>query len=177
MFASEDPLEKTRRSRTKQDAVCLIGLSPIPCPVRACVVMHRIRSAWVNGAWMNIETLLACAKQRYGTVPDYPWAKFPDYAVLRHAQHRKWYCLAMRVQGSRLGLDNEAPVECINVKAPPELIGSFRTMPGVLPAYHMNKEHWITIVLNGGLSERDILDFVQISFDLTRPPPEQPKIR
>ncbi len=126
---------------------------------------------------MNIETLLAYAKQRYGTVPDYPWAKFPDYAVLRHAQHGKWYCLAMRVQGSRLGLDTEAPVECINVKAPPELIGSFRTMPGVLPAYHMNKEHWITIVLNGGLSERDILDFVQISFDLTRPPPEQPKIR
>lgn len=127
---------------------------------------------------MNIETLLAYARQRYGTAPDYPWAKFPEYAVLRHAHCRKWYCLAMRVPGSRLGLDKEAPVECINVKAPPELIGAFRAMPGVLPAYHMNKEHWITIVLDGGLSERDILDFVQISFDLTRPPrPKRLKTR
>ena len=35
------------------------------------------------------EKLLAFAKKRYGTAPEYPWMRFPDYAVLRHADHPK----------------------------------------------------------------------------------------
>ena len=34
----------------------------------------------------------------------------------------------------------------------PLMIGPCATKPGVLPAYHMNKEHWITILLDSPLS-------------------------
>ena len=39
---------------------------------------------------------------------------------------------------------------------------------GILPAYHMNKEHWITILLDGTVPEQKICDLIDISFDLTR---------
>ena len=128
----------------------------------------RAAKAAKDEAGMNIEGLLKHIKRRYGDVPDYPWAKYPDYAVLRHAHNRKWYCLAMRIQGVRLGLKADGFVEVINVKAQPAMIGSLRALPGALPAYHMNKEHWLSILLDGGLSEREILAFVRESFELTR---------
>ena len=50
----------------------------------------------------------------------------------------------------------------------PEMIGSLRKDEGILPAYHMNKEHWITILLDGTVPKQKICDLIDISFDLTR---------
>ncbi|MGZ1134778.1 hypothetical protein ACXO2X_03695 [Lactobacillus delbrueckii subsp. bulgaricus] len=36
-------------------------------------------------------------KARYGDEPDFPFKKFPDYAVFRNPQNRKWYGLLMAV--------------------------------------------------------------------------------
>lgn len=37
---------------------------------------------------------------------------------------------------------------------------------GFLPGYHMNKEHWITMLMDGTVSEAKILDFLDMSYDL-----------
>ena len=50
----------------------------------------------------------------------------------------------------------------------PEMIGSLRKESGILPAYHMNKEHWITILLDGTVEKQKILDLIDISYELTR---------
>lgn len=105
--------------------------------------------------------------EKYGVEPDYPWRKYPDYAVFRHA-NRKWFCLLMNVPAAKLGLAGEACLQVVNLKARPDIIGSLRTMPGVLPAYHMNKEHWISVLLAGGLSDEAILDLVDESHALSR---------
>lgn len=38
---------------------------------------------------------------------------------------------------------------------------------GILPAYHMNKEHWITILLDGTVSKEKICELIDISYELT----------
>lgn len=58
-------------------------------------------------------------------------------------------------------------VEVINVKAQSTMFGSQRTLPDVLPAYYTNKKHWLSILLDGGLGQREIGTFVQKNFDLT----------
>jgi predicted DNA-binding protein (MmcQ/YjbR family) len=55
----------------------------------------------------------------------------------------------------------------MNIKARPELIGSLRQLPGVYPAYHMNKEHWLSITLENGLPDSEILALLDDSFSLT----------
>ena len=48
------------------------------------------------------------------------------------------------------------------------MIGSLRKEKGILPAYHMNKEHWITVLLDGSVEKQKIYDLIEISYDLTR---------
>lgn len=104
-------------------------------------------------------------KKQYGTIPEYLWSSSPDSAVLRH-QNGKWYAVIMNVERSKLGLDGDGTVEIIDVKCDPEMTGMIIQTYGVLPGYHMNKQHWITILLDGTVGESKILDFLDMSYDL-----------
>ena len=44
-----------------------------------------------------------------------------------------------------------------------------RVFPCVVPAYHMNKEHWISVILDGSMEEEDICRLIEESFELTAP--------
>ena len=61
--------------------------------------------------------ILAYVREKFGTEPEYPWARYPHYAVLRQQQGRKWYALIMDVPPDRLGLAGDGPVEIINLKS------------------------------------------------------------
>ncbi|MEK3889429.1 MmcQ/YjbR family DNA-binding protein [Bacillus sp. FSL K6-3431] len=114
------------------------------------------------------EDIFKHVEEKYGTLPDYQWGKFPNYAVLRHASSGKWYGLVMNVSPEKLGLDGKEEIDILNLKSPPELNGSLINRRDILPAYHMNKEHWISIILERADSKRDIDDLIKTSFDLTK---------
>ena len=114
------------------------------------------------------EEILSYVKKKFNTEPDYPWAKYPNYTVLRHKKNGKWYGLIMNVPRIKLGLTGKGSVEILNLKCDPELNSLLRSQEGVLPAYHMNKEHWITIVLNRYFPKEDIYNLINLSYDLTK---------
>ncbi|MDR1899037.1 MAG: MmcQ/YjbR family DNA-binding protein [Treponema sp.] len=106
-------------------------------------------------------------KRKYRTDPDYPFMKFPDYAVLRHSKNKKWYGVIMNVPNDKLGITGDGSSEAINVKCYPEIIGDLRTDKGILPAYHMNRDHWITILLGGAVRDEKIYQLLDMSYELT----------
>ena len=95
--------------------------------------------------------ILAYVREKFGTEPEYPWARYPHYAVLRHQQGRKWYALIMDVPPDRLDL----------------LISG---TPGILPAYHMDKRHWVSILLDGGITPEELFALIDASHALTGGP-------
>jgi predicted DNA-binding protein (MmcQ/YjbR family) len=111
--------------------------------------------------------MLAYIKKSYQTSPDYPWGKDSGYAVLRHAHNKKWFCLVMTVKKSRIGLAGDDLIEIMNIKCRPEWIGSLRQSAGFLPAYHMNKEHWLTVLLDGTVPDEELHHLIDDSFALT----------
>ena len=115
---------------------------------------------------MTRQEVFAYVKQRYGTEPDYPW--MDSNAVLRHADSKKWYAVILEVRRDKLGLDGDGMVDVLNVKCDPILIGSLRLKPGFHPAYHMNKDKWLTIRLDGSVSPAEIQNLIDLSFRLTR---------
>ncbi|STZ76188.1 MmcQ/YjbR family DNA-binding protein [Bergeriella denitrificans] len=116
---------------------------------------------------MNKEKLAARIRQRYGVQADYPWAKYPDYAVYRHGHNRKWFALLMSVPSEKLGLAGRSgKIDIANFKVRPEYIGAWRSQPGILPAYHMNKAHWVSAVL-ADCDEAALLSLLADSFALT----------
>jgi predicted DNA-binding protein (MmcQ/YjbR family) len=117
---------------------------------------------------MKRQQLIDYIDKKYEAKPDYPWEKFPDYAVFRHSGNEKWFALLMEIPAEKIGLDQDARVDVFDLKVAPEMAGSLRKKPGIYPAYHMNKEHWITVLLDGPLSAQDIHSLVEDSFRLTR---------
>lgn len=103
----------------------------------------------------------------YGIYGDHPWQKDPDSCVFRHPENSKWFALTMNVSYSVLGIDKDGTADILNVKCDPLLIGSLTENSGYLPAYHMNKNHWITILLDGSLPKEQIYPLIDMSYNLT----------
>ena len=96
---------------------------------------------------MTKQQLLEYCLNTYGTSPDYPFDDLLETAVLRHADNRKWYAIVMKVSRRKFGLDSDDVIDVANLKLPTEMFGSFGATDGVYPAYHMNKLHWISVLL------------------------------
>lgn len=107
-------------------------------------------------------------KEKFDTEPDYTWVKYPDYAVLRHEGDGKWYGLIMNVPRIKLGLSGKGNIEILDLKCEPALNSLLRSQQGILPAYHMNKKHWITIVLDSSFPKEEIYNLINMSYDLTK---------
>ena len=105
----------------------------------------------------------------YSVEPDYPWMDTPESAVFRHAANRKWFALVTTVPKSKLGLPGQQPVDIVNLKCDPILIGSLRAEPGFYPAYHMNKENWITAVLDSRPPDAQIPTLLAMSNAMPAP--------
>ena len=97
-----------------------------------------------------------------------------ESAVLRHADNRKWYAIVMRVSRRKFGFDSDEVISVVNLKLPTEMFGSFGATDGVYPAYHMNKLHWISVLLPD--APDDVVQFlVNVSFEATRAKPKRAK--
>ena len=106
----------------------------------------------------------------YGVEPDWPWdGTYTTSCVLRHSGTRKWFGLLMNVRRNLLGLDGEGPVDILNVKCDPDVASIARGAVGILPAYHMNKDAWVSILLDGSVPEEMVFDLLDRSFELTAP--------
>ena len=66
-----------------------------------------------------------------------------------------------------IGIKKAGDVDILNVKCEPIIMGSFRGKPGFCPAYHMNKDKWITILLDGSAEQEDIKTLLVMSYTMT----------
>ena len=116
---------------------------------------------------MTKESFLEYCLDTYSTFPDYPFDEDFETAVLRHGDNRKWYALVMKVSRRKFGFENDEVVDVVNLKLPTEMFGSFGAADGVYPAYHMNKLHWISVLLPD--APNDVVQFlVNASFEVTK---------
>ena len=116
---------------------------------------------------MTKQEYLNYCTDAYGTAADYPFDEDFETAVLRHTDNRKWYAIVMRVSRRKFGMDSDEVIDVVNLKLPTEMFGSFSAADGVYPAYHMNKLHWISVLLPD--APEDIIQFlVSVSFEATK---------
>lgn len=115
---------------------------------------------------MTKEEFLKYNLEKYGISPDYPFENDFETAVLRHPNNKKWYALVMNVPKSKFGIQSDEIVTVVNLKQPIELFGSFGKSDGVYPAYHMNKLHWISVLIKE--AEWETIEFLtKVSYEAT----------
>ncbi len=101
----------------------------------------------------------------FGSVyEDYPFDQ--NWAAIRHNGTKKVFAFVYDYHGQGR----------MNLKAiPPLVVAWINTYPQVIPAYHMNKENWITVVLDGTLDDGIISALITDSYNLTKPKLKLPK--
>lgn len=114
---------------------------------------------------MKKEKIFEYAKKHFGSEPEYLWKNDSESCILRNKANGKWYGIIMKVQKEKLGLPGNEKVYILNVKCDPIMISSLITQKSFLPAYHMNKEHWISIIIENA-EKNQILDMLHGSFDI-----------
>ena len=120
---------------------------------------------------MNREALDKYIKNVYGATAEFPWLSAPTFAVYRHESNSKWFAVIMEIPKNKIGIEEEGNINVVNLKSDPLLIGSLILDKGIHPAYHMNKNHWITVCLDGSVEEEKMIWLLNLSFDLTNKKP------
>lgn len=100
-----------------------------------------------------------------GAYEDYPFDD-PNWTVMRRRDTKRGFAWIYE-RGGKL---------CVNLKAEPETALFWRSVfPSVTPAYHMNKEHWNTVILDGSVPEETLLGMLEDSYTLCGKSPSRAK--
>ena len=114
------------------------------------------------------EEIIAMALELPGSTADTPFEGDGISTVLRHGDTGKWFGLVFRAPRNRVGLPGEGAADILNLKCDPLVsYGLMREHPDILPAWHMNKQLWITLRLEGDLPRETVELLLRMSFDLT----------
>lgn len=112
---------------------------------------------------MTRKELIAYCLTLPGAYEDYPFEATAGgmvWTVMRHRENTKTFALLFE----RLG------ALWVNVKCEPKLAHVLRqTYEGVLPGYHMNKEHWNSIICGMDVPDEKLCEMLAYSFELTAP--------
>ena len=117
----------------------------------------------------QVSNITTHIRDEYGVEPEFLWPeRYPTYCIFRHGGNKKWFALIGRIEWKSLGRDGKELVDIINLKFDNGQALDFAdNTPGVYPAYHMNKQHWITIALDGTLPDEMVMELVKKSYLLT----------
>lgn len=123
-------------------------------------ILARLRPAFCS---RQARELLCYIRTRYGDEPEFLWESTPHNAIVRRKDNRKWYLALLTVPPEKLGLSGAAPLEIVNLRVTRTDLGDW-----ALPAYHMNKKNWISVVLDGGVPLDTLLRLIDESYQLVK---------
>ena len=105
-------------------------------------------------------------KSKFGAEPDYPWPDDAPYSFVFRCPNEKWFALVMRIKYRQLGLTGDENVWVVNMKAEQDDIPNLVDHKSIFPAWHMNKKHWITILLTAATDFNKLCELTEKSYEL-----------
>ena len=128
-------------------------------------LVQEIKEKCLLNSNMKLRLMEYC-ERKFGTEPEAPWEDSPDAYTFKTAKRNKWYALFMTIPYKSLGLVAKGTLDVLNIKLPPEKVLDLIDRVHFYPAYHMNKKHWITIVLDKEVDEPLVQQLLEESYGL-----------
>ena len=108
---------------------------------------------------MNKEEIIEYCLTLKNTYKDCPFSDDFESVTMKHCENKKWFALIMNVN-ERLYL---------NIKTDPNYSDILRNAYDyIIPAYHMNKEHWNTIIVDEKVDKTLVKELIEQSYQLTK---------
>ena len=106
-------------------------------------------------------------KTAYGVDAEYLWIKTPDNAVFRNKRTNKWFGVIIgNLSKNKLGINSTETVNILNLKCDPIMNFSVVDKKLIFPGYHMNKEHWISVLLDGSVPMDELKFLIDMSYNI-----------
>ena len=115
------------------------------------------------------ERIIQHIQDRYAAEPEHLWARYPNYAVFRQPASRKWFAAVMDVAKKSLDMIGDGTADVMDVRCGPVLVGSLLAQDGFLPAYHMSKSSWISVLLDETVPDEQIFPLIELRYDSVAP--------
>lgn len=112
--------------------------------------------------------LISYVRDTYGDELEFLWEKFDDNSIWRRKDTKKWYAALLTVQKSKLGIKSDEIAEVIDLRIQPGELDKLVDNKLYFRGYHMNKRHWLTIILNGSVPLREICRRIDESYALAK---------
>ncbi len=105
---------------------------------------------------------------KYGDGLEFLWQKFPDNAIWRRSDNNKWYGALLTVASEKLKLPSGEMKEVLDLRMNPAEKESLLNGKNILEGYHMNKNSWFSVVLDAGVPDAAVQEFIDKSFELAK---------
>lgn len=111
--------------------------------------------------------ILEYIKDFYGVETEYLWESSPENGALRNPRNKKWFAVLLgSLPKRKLGINSDEKADVINLKCDPIFAYTVVDNIGIFPGYHMNKEHWISVLLDGTVDFENITMLIDMSFEI-----------
>ena len=107
-------------------------------------------------------------RKNFSDEPEFLWEKFPNFAVFRRKDNRKWYAVIMNVPKNKLGLGGAEEIEILNLRIEPEELNKIFDGEKYFRGWHMNKKSWLTVRLDETLTDEEVFSWLEKSYQLAR---------
>jgi len=103
------------------------------------------------------EAIRYCLKWK-NTYEDYPF-RDKNWTLIRHKENKKVFAWIFKRED----------YIWINLKCENDWLDFYRqNYPSIVPAFHLNKDHWNSIILDGTIPDEVIHDLIRKSYNLTK---------
>ncbi len=106
-------------------------------------------------------------KEKYNDDLEFLWKKFSENAVWRNKTNNKWYGALLIISERKLELESDKIVEIIDLRYSKDKIKEIIDNDKIFGGYHMNKENWITIKLDGSVKTEKIFELIDNSYNIS----------
>lgn len=108
---------------------------------------------------MKREDIIKYSLSLQNTYEDYPFPDDNTSVTMKHLENKKWFALIMNVKEKLY----------LNVKTNPDYSELLRSSYDyIIPGYHMNKEHWNTIIIDDKVDTSLVEELIEQSYELTK---------
>lgn len=114
------------------------------------------------------QQILAFVDTIPGALIDQPFKMDFETTILRHRDSRKWFGALLRAPCRQVNIDRDGVCEVLNLKCE-ALLGYalIQAHRGITPGYHMNKRHWISVVLDSDVPWELLRTLILDSYRIT----------
>lgn len=129
----------------------------------------------VHFIWDQSNRIAEGIRKEWGVEPSFPWERDPGSGTFSCRENGRWFGVLLPVAFGKLrapeesagpARDREELVEVINLKGDPDRIPELTKTRGIYPAWHMNKTHWISVILDDTLTDDQVMELIRESHRL-----------